>query len=240
MNLSPSGEQPVLSSQAATPEICWRMEASGAYSARSAYLLQFQGSASSHFKNMFWSAWAPGKTKIFTWLLLQNRLWCNDRLHRRDLGQWAFLPSLHVQFGKLLPPFLRMPNCEKVWGKVAQWQGCNSLNAACWPSSTNSVDQANAVINATVLVTSHLWQAELCACKEGLSISLQRCDLPIIIEMDSINAVNMIRSKVVDRSMYAHLVQDIKQLVSSHNACITHVPHSCNKASDKLASFCQN
>ena len=34
-----------------------------------------------------------------------------------------------------------------------------------------------------------------------------------------------------------HLVQDIKQLVSSHNACITHVPRSCNKASDKLASF---
>lgn len=31
-------------------------------------------------------------------------------------------------------------------------------------------------------------EAELCACMEGLSIAVQRCDLPIAVEMDSLEA----------------------------------------------------
>ena len=80
-------------------------------------------------------------------------------------------------------------------------------------------------------------EAELYACKEGLSIAVQRCNSPITVEMDSINAVNLIRSKTADRSIYAHLVQEIKQLAGTVSACITRVPRSCNAASYILASY---
>lgn len=79
--------------------------------------------------------------------------------------------------------------------------------------------------------------AELSTCKEGLTLALQRSDLAINIELDSVNAVNMIQSTEVDRSIYAHVVQEIKQLRSSRTSCITHVHRCQNKASDRLASF---
>lgn len=80
-------------------------------------------------------------------------------------------------------------------------------------------------------------EAELCACMEGLSFAIQRSDLPIEIEMDSRVAVEMLLSGVVDRSVYACLVGEIKFLLNLRHSCITHVPRCQNKASDRLASF---
>ena len=72
---------------------------------------------------------------------------------------------------------------------------------------------------------------------EGLSFAIQRYDLPIDIEMDSRVAVEMLSSGVVDRSVYASLVGEIKFLLNLRHSCITHVPGCQNKASDRLASF---
>ena len=80
-------------------------------------------------------------------------------------------------------------------------------------------------------------EAELCACMEGLSFAIHRSDLPIEVEMDSSNALAMISSEEVDRSVYAPLVGEIKHLLSLRNFCITLVPRCQNKASDRLASF---
>ena len=63
--------------------ITWTANASGDYSAKSAYHLQFEGRQHSHMELTVWRAWAPPKQKFFAWLLLQNRLWCADRLQRR-------------------------------------------------------------------------------------------------------------------------------------------------------------
>jgi hypothetical protein len=62
--------------------IRWSITASGTYSASSAYKLQFTGRPRSPAPTMIWKPWAPVKCKITTWLLLQDRLWCNDRLQR--------------------------------------------------------------------------------------------------------------------------------------------------------------
>jgi hypothetical protein len=43
---------------------------SGAYTAKSAYQMQFLGSIPSISANMIWKCWAPSKCKFFTWLLL--------------------------------------------------------------------------------------------------------------------------------------------------------------------------
>ena len=80
-------------------------------------------------------------------------------------------------------------------------------------------------------------EAELCACTEGVSLALERCDLPIVVELDSKKAVTMISSEGVHRSIYAPVVQEIKHLLSLRQTCITHVSRSQNKASDSLAVF---
>ena len=66
-------------------------------------------------------------------------------------------------------------------------------------------------------------EAELCACMEGLSSSIQRTPLPIEIELDSSVAVHMITCGSTDRSVYLSLVNEIRLSLNSHQTCITHV-----------------
>nr|XP_020175063.1 uncharacterized protein LOC109760665 [Aegilops tauschii subsp. strangulata] len=61
-------------------EIRWKFTANGIYSASSAYQAQLLGLIQDPFRKTFWSAWAPGRLKIFAWLLHLDRPWCNDRL----------------------------------------------------------------------------------------------------------------------------------------------------------------
>ncbi|KAM3254107.1 hypothetical protein ACQJBY_047932 [Aegilops geniculata] len=80
-------------------------------------------------------------------------------------------------------------------------------------------------------------EAELCACMEGLSLALQRSDLPIVVEMDSLEAVSLISSLDTDRAVYSSIVREIKHLMGLSKTCISHIDRSQNKASDCLAKF---
>ncbi|KAM3354645.1 hypothetical protein ACQJBY_025391 [Aegilops geniculata] len=75
---------------------------------------------------------------------------------------------------------------------------------------------------------------------EGLSLAIQRSDLPIVVEMDSLEAVTMISCDGVDRSIYASIVKEIKYLLSLGQTCISHIVRSQNKASDMLAVFARS
>jgi hypothetical protein len=65
-------------------EIVWTRTASGKYSAKSAYNIQFNGGTELEFPKAIWQVWAPSKCKFFTWLLLQNRvLDCRQIISKR-------------------------------------------------------------------------------------------------------------------------------------------------------------
>ncbi|KAM3310280.1 hypothetical protein ACQJBY_031145 [Aegilops geniculata] len=72
---------------------------------------------------------------------------------------------------------------------------------------------------------------------EGMSLALQRCDLPIAVEMDSLEAVSLISSPDMDRSVYSSIVREIKYLLGLRKTCISRIARTQNKASDCLASF---
>jgi len=63
----------------------WRFEASGQYTAKSAYLAFFNGAINFEPWRRIWKSWAPAKCKIFLWLAVRNRCWTADRLERRNL-----------------------------------------------------------------------------------------------------------------------------------------------------------
>lgn len=80
-------------------------------------------------------------------------------------------------------------------------------------------------------------EAELSACMEGLSLAIQRTELPIHVEMDSRQAVSMIIDESTDRSIFSSLVKEIKHLRSLRRTTFHHVHPSQNSVSDFLAKF---
>lgn len=59
-------------------------------------------------------------------------------------------------------------------------------------------------------------EAELLACKEGIIMALQWTLLPIIVEFDCSVAVNMIQAAMEEKSQFAHLTQDIGNLITGN------------------------
>lgn len=107
-----------ITTQDAADSIKWNLEASGNYSAISAYKAQFQGSCSSIFRELIWQAWAPGKLKIFSWLLHLNRLWCNDRLQRRGWENAYFCQLCLRSLESSEHLFWQCPFSRQVWSSL--------------------------------------------------------------------------------------------------------------------------
>ncbi|XP_073360138.1 uncharacterized protein [Aegilops tauschii subsp. strangulata] len=58
-------------------------------------------------------------------------------------------------------------------------------------------------------------EAELEACREGLELALHRSNLPILVELDSAEAVSMITAREMDRSSHRTLIKEIRRLAGS-------------------------
>ena len=69
---------------------------------------------------------------------------------------------------------------------------------------------------------------------------IQRTELPILVELDSMVAAKMIQSQEVDRSLYSAIVREIQYLLSLRRSCITFASRSQNMVSDSLASFARS
>lgn len=76
---------------------------------------------------MIWRIWAPGKVKIFSWLLQLNRLWCNDRLQRRGWANAYFCPLCMRNLETSVHLMWQSPFSKEIWCRVEAWAGCNSL-----------------------------------------------------------------------------------------------------------------
>lgn len=78
-------------------------------------------------KANIWKAWAPGKIKIFSWLLHWDRLWCNDRLQRRGWPNSYFcqLCLRHLESSTHL--FRNCTFSRAIWNEVATWRSYTSL-----------------------------------------------------------------------------------------------------------------
>jgi hypothetical protein len=63
----------------------WKLEPSGQFPTRSAYLSFFHGSVQFSPSNLIWKTWLPRKCKFFLWLAAPNCCWTTDTLARCSL-----------------------------------------------------------------------------------------------------------------------------------------------------------
>ena len=68
-----------------------------------------------------------------------------------------------------------------------------------------------------------LLEAELLAIREGISLALQWSILPIDVESDCLEAVNMIKRGISNKSKYAFIIREIISSMGERNSCITHI-----------------
>ena len=154
----------------ARDQIKWRHEASGTYTANSAYKAQFLGRTTSEISNFTWKTWAPQRVKIFIWLLTKNRLWCNDRLQRRGWQNSYFCQLCLRNLESADHLFWKCNVATTVWVETASRTGCASLSPIIWAHNKTAREIITKMISKArpeykkgtrtmiVLVLSEIWK----------------------------------------------------------------------------------
>jgi hypothetical protein len=112
--------------------ITWLLSKDGSYTASSAYKIHFEGQVRSEAPTIVWQQWAPAKCKLFLWLLLQDRLWCADRLQRRRCPNEYFCPLCVRNLETSWHLFFECPFAQQIWQGVASWRNCGPLAPSVW------------------------------------------------------------------------------------------------------------
>ncbi|BFG29918.1 hypothetical protein CerSpe_161930 [Prunus speciosa] len=79
---------------------------------------------------------------------------------------------------------------------------------------------------------------ELFALKTGISFALDASWFPLVVESDSLMAVNMVNSVEDCLAPEGGLVEGVRRLLASHvPVTVSHVSHHANKAAHRIARF---
>jgi hypothetical protein len=79
--------------------------------------------------------------------------------------------------------------------------------------------------------------AELMAIEEGVHLALMWTTLPIVVETDCAEAIDLIRESTPNTSIYAFRVSSIRELLKESNIKLDKVSHDANVASHELAKI---
>lgn len=113
-------------------QMIWTRMATGIYTAKSAYDLQFEGTTFSACAPHTWRPWAPSKCKFFTWLLLQNRIWTADRLLQRGWPNEYFCPLCVRNLETVSHLFTECPFSRDLWTRVSTWAAYPIIAPSAW------------------------------------------------------------------------------------------------------------
>jgi hypothetical protein len=113
-------------------EITWNLTASGSYTAKSAYRMQFEGMMAKPFQRLVWEPWAPPKCKCFAWLILQNRVWTADRLQRRAMANQSICPLCRTTQETAVHLLAKCRLSIRIWKEMERWTGYD-LHLQAWP-----------------------------------------------------------------------------------------------------------
>ncbi|KAI4997019.1 hypothetical protein ZWY2020_052361 [Hordeum vulgare] len=112
--------------------ITWKLTSDGKYSARTAYLLQFEGMIQYNLHTSIWRAWAPPKCKIFLWTAMQRKILTTDILLLRGWDSNYFCPLCMRSLETAAHLLSECPWSRKVWNAIAVSAQTPSLQRASW------------------------------------------------------------------------------------------------------------
>ena len=129
-----------------TDDITWKFTNSGLYTASSAYKAQFEGLPRSTMPEMVWKNWAPPKCKLFAWLVLQNRVWTADRLHRRGWPNCGLCQLCKREGETATHLFFQCRYTIRIWNMVISWLGLSTCSTSQWHTFDSMHDWWESVI----------------------------------------------------------------------------------------------
>ena len=103
----------------------WRWTNNGQYSAKSAYLMLHQGSATFPGHKLIWQTWAPLKVKIFLWLAFRQRHRTADRRARHGLETHTNCPLCDQELETSDHLFASCSVTLQVWHAIFATLGVN-------------------------------------------------------------------------------------------------------------------
>ena len=127
--------------------ILWKLNNNGLFSSQSAYKMQFLVHTSSTMPALVWKSWAPPKYKIFTWLILQNRIWTADRLTRRgwpNCGRCKLCNQVQETSPHLL---FQCRFTTRIWSLLKTWLGLHDIAPRNWQALHTIKDWWTTVIH---------------------------------------------------------------------------------------------
>jgi hypothetical protein len=102
-----------------TPDtLTWRWTADGAYSASSAYAMQYIGTIRPAFPSIIWRADVPPKCKFFTWLAVQGKCLTADVLARRGCPHDPLCPLCRSSPETASHLLMTCPFAQDIWTRV--------------------------------------------------------------------------------------------------------------------------
>ena len=120
--------------------IAWRFTSSHEYSARSAYLLQFEGAIQMKGYNLIWKAWAPGKCRFFLWTSMLGKILTADVLLRRGWENNYFCPLCERSLETAPHLLIECPWSRFSWQKIAALSSIPALLPDSWDGRASVQD----------------------------------------------------------------------------------------------------
>uniref|UniRef100_A0A8I7BH24 Reverse transcriptase zinc-binding domain-containing protein n=1 Tax=Hordeum vulgare subsp. vulgare TaxID=112509 RepID=A0A8I7BH24_HORVV len=114
--------------------IVWRFSQKGSYSARSAYILQFEGAIKFDCHHLIWGAWATGKCRFFVWTAILSKILTADVLLRSNN---YFCPLCMRNLETTYHLLVDCPWSRLVWDAIATMTKLPSLELATWNDSSD-------------------------------------------------------------------------------------------------------
>lgn len=146
--------------------IRWKFTGDGCYTAATAYQMQFAGAIKSDMPTRVWKVWAPPKVKLFSWLIIQDRVWAADRLTRRGWPNCGL-----CQLCKAVPEtashlFFKCRYSVRIWNSICGWLGFQSQTNVwadlpsvnnCWDAHGHIGTNKRAFKSMMMLVCWAIW-----------------------------------------------------------------------------------
>ncbi|CAB4316748.1 unnamed protein product [Prunus armeniaca] len=196
-----------------------------------------------------WKMKVPMKIQHFLWCFAQNGILTKTILFHRKIAMDATCFRCSTGCEPLVHALRDCPAIRLIWeSSELQTVGYFKLNVdgaldlrdGFWDVGLIFRDSHSVLIGAVVMRAPSLLSVlatELYALKVSLSFALDASLLPLVVESDSLAAVQLLSKEEECLAPEGVLVIEIRRLLLALSSCVHFVPHTANTVAHSIASY---